>query len=213
MALTAAISAVIDKNEYDQILLLKPIMSMDNTNDLGYLPGSMEEKLSPWMASYADNISVIMKSYLQDDDPPPKLIGKKATSYTGKSKDMKALQQQIEKSVGKTSAMEELIAMGKVKFGSLEHFRGRSLSNTYVILDETQNTTINGIRTIVTRLGEGSKIVCLGDITQIDNPYLDSKNNGLSVLVEAFKTIEFAGHITLRKSERSRLAEIASDIL
>jgi PhoH-like ATPase len=206
IALAAAINGVLKTGEYDKILLLKPIMAMDNSNDLGYLPGSMEEKLSPWMASYMDNVSIIMANYVKDNKSS-------ATKRPKNKSDQKAFDDELEKNAGRVDPAQELMALGLLEFGSLEHFRGRSLQRQFIIVDETQNCSINAVKTIVTRAAEGTKVVLLGDISQIDNPYLDSKSNGLSVCVEAFKDQDISGHILFRKSERSRLAEIASDIL
>lgn len=197
LALSAGIKGVLDLQQYTKIVLLKPIVPMDNGHELGFLPGSMEEKLSPWMQSYSDNIEVIMAEYFKEDEP------KKKTKK----------QVENEKSAGKINPVQELMALGLLEFGSLEHIRGRSLPQLFVIIDECQNLSTNSIRTIITRIGEGSKIILMGDTSQIDNPYLDSRSNGLTVTVEAFKGQQIAGHITLKKSERSKLAEIAANIL
>lgn len=205
MALTAAINAVCEVGSYKKILLLKPIVSMDNAHDIGFLPGSMEEKLAPWMASYFDNVDVIMTGYnsKDDEDKPTK---KKKTSKKDDDID-------FEKKFAKTNPMQELIQHGLLEVGSLQHVRGRSLPNLFIILDEAQNITKHAVKTIITRLGEGSKIIIMGDETQIDSPYLDSTSNALSIVAEVMKDQDIAAHITLKKSERSKLAEIASELL
>jgi PhoH-like ATPase len=200
MALAAGLYGVLETQRYNKILLLKPIVAMDNGHELGFLPGSMEEKLGPWMASYADNIELIMQNYIKEENPKAKKTKKESQVYE-------------EKAAAKTNPIQELMALGLLEMGSLEHFRGRSLNNQYIILDEAQNCSKNAIKTIITRAGEGTKIILMGDIFQCDNPYLDSKSNGLSLVVDAFKTQDIAGHITLKKSERSKLAEIATEIL
>lgn len=197
ISLAAGLRGVLDLQEYTRILLLKPIVPMDNGHELGFLPGSMEEKLAPWMASYVDNIELIMSEYFKEDEPKKK---SKKSTYD-------------EKSAGKINPVQELMNLGLLELGSLEHLRGRSLPNQFIIIDEAQNCSPHALKTIITRVGEGSKIVLLGDISQIDTPYLDARSNGLSIVVESFKDQTIAGHIILKKSERSKLAEIASEIL
>lgn len=168
--------------------------------------GSMIEKLAPWMASYADNINVLMKAYFkqdEDNEPPKK------TRSTKSSK--QALTDNKDKA--RINPVQELMELGMLEFGSLEHMRGRSISQTIVIIDEIQNMTSNAVKSLLSRIGEGSKIVCCGDINQIDNPYLDEYSNGLSVLVNAVKDSELTAHITLTKTERSKLAELIAEVL
>ena len=206
LAIAAAIYGVLETNSYKKILLLKPIVPMDNNHELGFLPGSMEEKLGPWMASYGDNIAQIMEKYIKDEGFDK---GKKPKS----KKEEKQQDDYFEKQKGKTNPIQELIALGVLEFGSLEHARGRNWKDTYVIIDEGQNTTKNTMKTVLTRIGEGSKIIVMGDPSQIDSPYLDSKNNGLVIVQTLFKDHAIAGHVTLTKSERSKLAELASELL
>jgi PhoH-like ATPase len=206
LAIAAALYGVIETQTYKKILLLKPIVPMDNSHELGFLPGSMEEKLGPWMASYGDNIEQIMAKYIKEDDFDK---GKKPKN----KKEEKQQEDYFEKQKGKTSPIQELIAQGMLEFGSLEHSRGRNWKDTYVIIDEAQNTSKNTMKTILTRIGEGSKIIVMGDPSQIDSPYLDSKNNGLVIVQTLFKDHAIAGHVTLTKSERSKLAELASELL
>jgi PhoH-like ATPase len=107
----------------------------------------------------------------------------------------------------------ELMDMGLIEIEPLTYIRGRSIPNQYIIIDESQNLTPHEVKTIITRAGDQTKIVLTGDLYQIDNPYVDSSNNGLSHLVNNFKGKSIAGHVTLRKGERSELAELASDLL
>ena len=102
---------------------------------------------------------------------------------------------------------------GQIEVSPLAFIRGRTFNNTYLIVDEAQNSTIHELKTIITRIGEGSKVVLLGDTDQIDTPYLDSLSNGLTVIVEKFKSYDIAAHITLMKGERSELATLASQVL
>jgi len=206
LALAAAIHGVMETHTYNKILLLKPIVPMDNSHELGFLPGGLDEKLGPWMASYADNIEQIMSKYIKEDGYDK---GKKPKN----KKEEKQQDDYFEKQQGKTSPIQEMIALGLLEFGSLEHARGRNWSNTYVIIDEGQNTSKSTMKTILTRIGEGSKIVVMGDPSQIDSPYLDSKSNGLVIVQDLFRSSDLAGHITLTKSERSKLAELAAELL
>ena len=205
IALAAGLHGVLETQKYQKILLLKPIVPMDNSHELGFLPGGLDEKLGPWMASYADNIEQIMSAYVKDDMDG----GTKRQRKVAKKEEAV----RMEKDQGKINPVQELIAHGFLEFGSLEHARGRNWSNTFVIIDEAQNTSKNTMKTILTRIGEGSKIVIMGDPSQIDSPWLDSKSNGLTIIQNLMQPYDITAHITLTKSERSKLAELASDVL
>lgn len=151
--------------------------------DIGYLPGDIEEKLLPWMQPIFDNVEFIMGSHEK---------GKKRTS---------------------SYHYKELINMGMLSIEPLTYIRGRSIPNQYLIIDEAQNLTPHEIKTIISRAGHGTKVVVTGDPYQIDNPYVDSSNNGLTFLVDRFQREKIAGHITLVKGERSNLAELAANLL
>jgi PhoH-like ATPase len=209
VALAGALYGVLVTKEYDKVMLLKPIMAANNSNELGFLPGSMDEKLAPWMASFSDNLSIIMGNFSKED---LKIGAKKAGKKITKA-EQKAMDEAEEKEAGRIGALDELKALGLVECGSLEHMRGRSIPRMYIIVDETQNLTPLALKTLITRAGENTKVVLLGDPSQIDSPYLDATSCGLVVVTEKFKTQGIAGHITMKKSERSRLAEIASEIL
>jgi len=151
--------------------------------DIGFLPGDIEEKLRPWMQPIRDNLDFLMG----------------ASAVAGRAKGKKDLQ--------------SLFDLGMIEVEPLTYIRGRSMPNQYLIVDEAQNLTPHEIKTIITRAGEGTKIVLTGDPYQIDNPYIDSSSNGLSFVVERFKEEPIAGHITLIKGERSDLAELAATLL
>jgi PhoH-like ATPase len=151
--------------------------------DIGFLPGDIEEKLRPWMQPIRDNLDFLM--------------GAQAT--VGRAKGKKDLQ--------------SLFDLGMIEVEPLTYIRGRSMPNQYLIVDEAQNLTPHEIKTIITRAGEGTKVVLTGDPYQIDNPYIDSESNGLTFVVERFKEEQIAGHITLVKGERSDLAELAATLL
>ncbi len=151
--------------------------------DIGFLPGDIEEKLKPWMQPIRDNLDFLM--------------GTSASVSRGKGR----------------KDLQSLFDLGMIEVEPLTYIRGRSMPNQYLIVDEAQNLTPHEIKTIITRAGEGTKIVLTGDPYQIDNPYIDSSSNGLSFVVERFKEESIAGHITLVKGERSDLAELAATLL
>ena len=157
---------------YRRILISRPIQPMGK--DLGYLPGSIEEKLHPWMQPIYDNLELLLGTY---------------------------------------NEINNYKEDGIIQVEPLTYIRGRSIPNSYMLVDECQNLSPKEIKTIITRMGDDSKIILTGDIEQIDNTYIDFSNNGLSYVVEKFKDYDIAGHITLRKGERSKLATIASEIL
>jgi PhoH-like ATPase len=167
-----AISKLFTK-EYDKIILSRPIKSM--SADIGFLPGTKEEKMASWVQPFFDNIKVIF----------------------GKN----------------TRYIDNWVEDGTIEVESLSYIRGRSLPRTIFILDEAQNITYHEAKAVLTRMGEGSKIILLGDLAQIDAPHLDSTNNGLASVVELFKDFYLSGHITLLKGERSPLASHAAKIL
>jgi PhoH-like ATPase len=151
--------------------------------DIGFLPGDIEDKLRPWMQPIRDNLDFLMG----------------AQAVAGKAKGKKDLQ--------------SLFDLGMIEVEPLTYIRGRSMPNQYLIVDEAQNLTPHEIKTIITRAGEGTKVVLTGDPYQIDNPYIDSESNGLTFVVERFKEEAISGHITLVKGERSDLAELAATLL
>lgn len=208
LALAAGLYGATVTKEYTKVLLLKPIVSMDNSHQLGYLPGSMEEKLAPWLSSYYDNIDFIMGRNEYED--PPKLKKDKKKRDNQNDPYMASWN---EKKAATVSKAEELMALGVLEIGSLEHIRGRSLPNQFIIIDEAQGLTHNAIKTIITRAGEGTKIVLMGDIEQIDLPYLSADNNGLVYVADRMKHCDISGHITLTKTVRSKLAELAAELL
>jgi PhoH-like ATPase len=151
--------------------------------DIGFLPGDIEDKLNPWMQPIYDNVEFLL----------------------GFGKDGK------DKKEGRSYS--EMMDLGYVEIEPLTYIRGRSIPNQYMIVDEAQNLTPHEVKTIITRVGDGTKIILTGDPYQIDNPYVDAGNNGLTTVVERFKGEPIAGHVTLTRGERSALAELASNIL
>jgi len=178
--LLALATALHQEKQFSQILLARPIVPLAN-RDLGYLPGDVNEKITPYMTPLFDNLAVIKNQYKNN------------------SREYKKI--------------EEMQENGKLVISPLAYIRGRSLSNVYFIVDEAQNLTPHEIKTIITRAGEGTKMVFTGDIQQIDSPYLDMKSNGLSYLTDKMLKQDIFAHVNLIKGERSYLAELASDLL
>ncbi len=182
LAIAAGLQKVGDESVYQRLLVSRPVFPLGR--DLGFLPGTLEEKLMPWMQPIFDNVELLMGS-------------------SGKG----------ERRRGGNYGYQELVHMGLLAIEPLTYIRGRSIPNQFLIVDEAQNLTPHEIKTVITRVGASTKIVITGDPYQIDNPYVDSSNNGLTYTVERFKDEPLAGHMTLTKGERSQLAELASNLL
>lgn len=183
LAIAAGLSKTVDEGLYSRLLVSRPVMPMGN--DIGFLPGTVEEKLNPYMQPIFDNIDF--------------LFGVSSVSKTNRR--------------GAGKGTQELINQGLLSIEPLTYIRGRSIPNQFMIVDEAQNLTPHEIKTIITRAGEGTKIVLTGDTMQIDHPYLDSMNNGLAAVVECFKNEAIAGHVTMVKGERSKLSELATQLM
>lgn len=179
MAIAAGLQKTMEEQIFTRLLVSRPIFPLGR--DLGYLPGTVEEKLNPWMQPIFDNVEYLMGLSQKDK--------KSGRSYT------------------------ELLDLGVIAIEPLTYIRGRSIPGQYIIVDESQNLTPHEVKTILTRAGDNTKIVLTGDPSQIDNPYVDATNNGLTHVVNKFKNEKLAGHITLTKGERSPLAELAATVL
>jgi PhoH-like ATPase len=195
LALAAGLQKTAEENVYNRLLVSRPVFPMGK--DLGFLPGDIQEKLSPWMQPIFDNVELLLREYGAHDGKKPKSRGKAAEKVAGQL----------------NHSYKELIEMGLLEIEPLTYIRGRSLPNQYFVVDEAQNLTPHEVKTILTRAGEGTKIVLTGDPYQIDNPYVDASSNGLTYVVEKFRSERIAGHITLNKGERSALAELAANLL
>ena len=179
MALAAGLTQVLDDRRYTEIIVTRATVSVGE--DIGFLPGTEEEKMGPWMGALDDNLEVLGKT-----DTSAGEWGRAATS--------------------------ELIR-SRIKIKSMNFMRGRTFLNKYVIIDEAQNLTPKQMKTLITRAGPGTKIVCMGNLAQIDTPYLTEGSSGLTFAVDKFKGWPHGGHITLARGERSRLADFASEVL
>jgi PhoH-like ATPase len=179
LALAAGLAQVLETKLYNEIIVTRVTVPVGE--DIGFLPGTEEEKMSPWMGAFDDNLEVLNKS---DSDAGE--WGRAAT--------------------------QDLIR-SRIKIKSLNFMRGRTFVNKFLIIDEAQNLTPKQIKTLVTRAGPGTKILCLGNIAQIDTPYLTEGSSGLTYVVDRFKGWSHSGHVTLARGERSRLADHASEVL
>ena len=179
MALAAGLTQVLDDRRYTEIIVTRATVSVGE--DIGFLPGTEEEKMGPWMGALDDNLEVLGKT-----DTSAGEWGRAATN--------------------------ELIR-SPIKIKSMNFMRGRTFLNKYVIIDEAQNLTPKQMKTLITRAGPGTKIICMGNLAQIDTPYLTEGSSGLTYAVDRFKGWPHGGHITLARGERSRLADFASEVL
>ncbi|MBC5766159.1 PhoH family protein [Ramlibacter albus] len=179
LALAAGLTQVLDDRRYTEIIMTRATVSVGE--DIGFLPGTEEEKMGPWMGALDDNLEVLGKT-----DSGAGEWGRAATN--------------------------ELIR-SRIKIKSMNFMRGRTFLNKYVIIDEAQNLTPKQMKTLITRAGPGTKIICMGNLAQIDTPYLTEGSSGLTFAVDKFKGWPHSGHITLARGERSRLADFASDVL
>ncbi len=186
LALAAGMAKVFNEERYDKLLVARPIMPMGR--DIGYLPGDKDEKLGAWMQPIFDNLSYLLST-------------RGATMH--QAADSHSPEQRIQK----------LMADGKLVLEPLTYIRGRSIPHQFMIVDEAQNLTPHEVKTIASRVGEGTKLILTGDIGQIDNPYLDQSSNGLSYAAEKMKGVGLFGHVVLAKSERSELASLAASRL
>ena len=179
LALAAGLEQVLDSKRYNEIIITRATVPVGE--DIGFLPGTEEEKMQPWMGAFDDNLEVLQRN---------------------------------EDSAGEwgRAATQELIR-SRIKVKSMNFMRGRTFVSKFVIIDEAQNLTPKQMKTLVTRAGPGTKIVCLGNIAQIDTPYLTEGSSGLTYVVDRFKGWRHGGHITLARGERSRLADHAAEAL
>jgi PhoH-like ATPase len=189
LAVAAGMTKVLNEQVYQKMLVARPIMPLGR--DIGYLPGDKDEKLTAWMQPIFDNMSYLLSNRL-------------AGSGGGEGQSTHASLSTVEQRI------KQLMESGQVILEPLTYIRGRSIPHQFMIVDEAQNLTPHEVKTIASRVGEGTKLVLTGDASQIDNPYLDSSSNGLSYLVERLKGKSIVGHVTLAKSERSELASLVT---
>jgi PhoH-like ATPase len=179
LTLAAGLMLTLEFKVYTEIIMTRVTVPVGE--DIGFLPGTEEEKMNPWMGALEDNLDVLNKT---DDEAGE--WGRAAT--------------------------RDLIR-SRIKVKSLNFMRGRTFINKYLIIDEAQNLTPKQMKTLITRAGPGTKVVCLGNIAQIDTPYLTEGSSGLTYVVDRFKGWSHSGHVTLQRGERSRLADHAAEVL
>jgi PhoH-like ATPase len=178
LTLAAGLQQALDDNRYAEIIMTRVTVPVGE--EIGYLPGTEEEKMTPWMGALMDNLEVLTKTESGGD------WGRAATN--------------------------DLLSK-RIKIRSVNFMRGRTFLNRYIIIDEAQNLTSKQLKTLITRAGPGTKVVCLGNIAQIDTPYLTETTSGLTYVVDRFKYWQHSGHVTLLRGERSRLADYSSEVL
>ncbi len=170
LALAAGLAQTLDDQRYREIIMTRATVPVGE--DIGFLPGTEEEKMTPWMGALMDNLEVLTNQDATND-----------------------------------------LLNSRIKIRSLNFMRGRTFLSRYVIIDEAQNLTPKQMKTLVTRAGSGTKVVCLGNVEQIDSPYLTETTSGVTYAVSRFKSWNHSGHVTLVRGERSRLADFASEVL
>jgi PhoH-like ATPase len=209
-----------DHSHYDGVSISRPVIALGK--DIGFLPGSLEEKMKPWLQPYHDALEVLIPSKPMKE---PQFAAKKVSKKKHKKHDdhfsaqMHAPQpNHSSHNHGNGNAplvkpYERLLRSGLVEIEALAFIRGRSIARRFFILDEAQQLTPHEVKTVITRISEGSKIVLIGDPAQIDNPYVDARSNGLVYCHNRMKGQSIAAHVKLTKGERSKLAELAADLL
>ena len=189
-----------NEGPYQKLIVSRPVQPVGR--DLGFLPGTLAEKMEPWIAPIRDNLEYLLNNK----------TGKKVNSRSKKRSDdlggsgTSCL-------LSKDPFLELMQSKGLIEVEAITYIRGRSIPNAFIIIDEAQNLSMHELKTIVTRAGEGTKIILTGDTEQIDNIHVDAFTNGLTHAVEKFKEYDMSGHVTLLKGERSPLATLASNIL
>jgi PhoH-like ATPase len=187
LTLAAALTQTLEQKRFSEIIITRVTVPVGE--DIGFLPGTEEEKMTPWMGALEDNLDVLNK--------PAEEGEKSGGGYAG--------------DWGRAATMD--LIRSRIKVKSLNFMRGRTFLNKFLIIDEAQNLTPKQMKTLITRAGPGTKVVCLGNIAQIDTPYLTEGSSGLTYVVDRFKGWPHSGHITLQRGERSRLADHAAEVL
>ncbi|MBU3988385.1 MAG: PhoH family protein, partial [Gammaproteobacteria bacterium] len=191
LTLAAALTQTLEEKRFAEIIITRVTVPVGE--DIGFLPGTEEEKMTPWMGALEDNLDVLNKPAEEGEKTGSGYSG----SYSGEW--------------GRAATMD--LIRSRIKIKSLNFMRGRTFLNKFVIIDEAQNLTPKQMKTLITRAGPGTKVVCLGNIAQIDTPYLTEGSSGLTYVVDRFKGWPHSGHITLLRGERSRLADHAAEVL
>ncbi|TBR08958.1 MAG: PhoH family protein [Rugosibacter sp.] len=192
LTLAAALAQTLETKRFSEIIITRVTVPVGE--DIGFLPGTEEEKMTPWMGALEDNLDVLNNPSI---DPAGMSGGASGSTYGG--------------DWGRAATMD--LIRSRIKVKSLNFMRGRTFLNKFLIIDEAQNLTPKQMKTLITRAGPGTKVVCLGNIAQIDTPYLTEGSSGLTYVVDRFKGWAYSGHVTLQRGERSRLADHAAEVL
>lgn len=208
LALLAGLHKVLISDDYEKILISRPVVPLGR--DIGYLPGTMEEKLASWMLPVYDNMQFIMHTvnmarHFQELSEAEQNERRKKTKKHDK--------REHKRERGGLQSVHELVHEGKMSMEAITYMRGRSIPYQFILIDEVQNLTPHEVKTLITRVGEGSKIILAGDPYQIDSPYLDFASNGLVIASERFKGQGLFGSVFLEHSERSELSQLAGKLL
>jgi PhoH-like ATPase len=203
LALAAGLTQTLELKRYSEIIITRVTVPVGE--DIGFLPGTEEEKMTPWMGAIEDNLDVLNHPI----DPHNKSEPSRSLAHGGNVAHAGA--NPFGSDWGRQATMD--LIRSRIKIKSLNFMRGRTFVNKFVIIDESQNLTPKQMKTLITRAGPGTKVVCLGNIAQIDTPYLTEGSSGLTYVVDRLKDWPHAGHVTLQRGERSRLADHASDVL
>ena len=188
LSLASGIHQLLEEKKYEKLIVMRPVQPLGK--DIGFLPGTLKEKLEPWIGPIKDNLEFLFSISEEKEDIKLKKYKKNSNDY-----------------------LQLLIEKGKIEVEAMTYIRGRSIANAFILVDEAQNATPHELKTVITRVGEGTKIVMTGDLYQVDNPHLNLYSNGLTYVIEKFKSQQIASHITLLKGERSPLATLAAEIL
>ena len=200
LAIDAGLEQVLNQRKYRSLVICRPVMPVGK--DIGFLPGDLNEKLEPWLAPIKDNLRFLLGA----SEPISPMSSTKESG--SRKKKIAEPPPKFDEQV-----LQSYFDEGIIEVQAMTFIRGRSIANAYIIVDEAQNTNLHEIKTILTRVGENTKIVLTGDLEQIDSTYVDSVSNGLSIAIEKFKSQKISGHVTFVKGERSQLATIAAEIL
>lgn len=198
LAIDAGLEQVLNQRKYRSLVICRPVMPVGK--DIGFLPGDLNEKLEPWLAPIKDNLRFLLGA----SEPITPMLKDSSTKKKKIAEPPPKFDEQV---------LQSYFDEGIIEVQAMTFIRGRSIANAYIIVDEAQNTNLHEIKTILTRVGENTKIVLTGDLEQIDSTYVDSVSNGLSIAIERFKSQKISGHVTFVKGERSALATVAAEIL
>jgi PhoH-like ATPase len=204
LALLAGLHKVLVEDMYEKILISRPVVPLGR--DIGFLPGTLEEKLHSWMLPIYDNMQFIIHAvnttrHLEEGE----------SHYVSKRKQKRRRGEK--RDFDRLMSLEELVRRGKISMEAITYMRGRSIPYQFILIDEAQNLTPHEVKTLISRVGEGSKIILSGDPYQIDSPYLDFSSNGLVITSERFKGHKIFGTVFLTKTERSELSQLATELL